>query len=201
MIIMPLEQQLAGLESERQSIQDLMEGLRENSLALFDQIESIKDQIADQKIQQSIKPDWEFLLKNDNGAVSYNELKRQLAKFGLETGSYNPETNQMVVQISLKSNDSDGLHLAHDGLNEVIPHINAAFGYKFIKIIDHTLSEHGSYDFRIYEEQHNQFKLMITRWHRESLVYESDNLMDVLAYIQKHHHRDSPKEDYLDDSY
>ena len=190
MIIMPLEQQLAGLESERQSIQDLMEGLRENSLALFDQIESIKDQIADQKIQQSIKPDWEFLLKNDNGAVSYYELKRQLAKFGLETGSYNPETNQMVVQISLKSNDSDGLHLAHDGLNEVIPHINAAFGYKFIKIIDHTLSEHGSYSLRVYEDDVKSFKLTVTRWHRESVVYESDNLMDVLVYIQKHHHRD-----------
>ena len=190
MIIMSLEQQLAGLESERQSIQDLMEGLRENSLALFDQIESIKDQIADQKIQQSIKPDWEFLLKNDNGTVAYNELKRQLEKFGLETGSYNPETNQMVVQISLKSNDSDGLHLAHDGLNEVIPHINAAFGYKFIKIIDHTLSEHGSYSLRVYEDDVKSFKLTVTRWHRESVVYESDNLMDVLTYIQKHHHRD-----------
>ena len=187
---MTLEQQLAGLESERQSIQDLMEGLRENSLALFDQIESIKDQIADQKIQQSIKPDWEFLLKNNNGTVSYNELKRQLEKFGLETGSYNSETDQMVVHMSLKFNDADGLHLVHDGLNEVIPHIIPSFGYKSIDIVDYTLSEHGSYSFRIYEEQHNQFKLMITRWHRESLVYESDNLMDVLAYIQKHHHRD-----------
>ena len=190
MIIMTPEQQLATLQSERQSIQNLIEGLREKSLALFDQIESIKDQIAEQKIQQSNEPDWEFLLKNDNGTVSYNELKRQLAKFGLETGSYNPETNQMVVQISLKSNDVDGLKLAHDGLNEVIPHIIPSFGYKSIDIVDYTLSEHGSYDFRIYEEQHNQFKLMITRWHRESLVYESDNLMDVLAYIQKHHHRD-----------
>lgn len=198
---MTLEQQLAGLESERQSILDLMEGLRENSLALFDQIESIKDQIADQKIQQSIEPDWEFLLKNDNGTVAYNELKRQLEKFGLETGSYNPETNQMVVQISLKSNDVDGLKLAHDGLNEVIPHIIPSFGYKSIKIIDHTLSEHGSYSLRVYEDDVKSFKLTVTRWHRESVVYESDNLMDVLAYIQKHHHRDSPKEDYLDDSY
>ena len=136
--------------------------------------------------------DWEFLLKNDNGAVAYNELKRQLEKFGLETGSYNPETNQMVVQISLKSNDSDGLHLAHDGLNEVIPHIIPSFGYKFIKIIDHTLSEHEPYGVHIYEEEHNRFKLMITRWHRESVVYESDNLMDVLVYIQKHHHSDDP---------
>ena len=198
---MTLEQQLATLESERQSIRDLMEGLREKSLVLFDQIESIKDQIAEQKIQQSSEPDWEFLLKNDNGTVAYKELERQLEKFGLETGSYYPETNQMVVQISLKSNDVDGLKLAHDGLNEVIPHIIPSFGYKFIKIIDHTLSEHGSYGFRIYEEGHNRFKLMITRWHRESVVYESDNLMDVLVYIQKHHHRDSPKEDYLDDSY
>lgn len=198
---MTLEQQLAGLESERQSILDLMEGLRENSLVLFDQIESIKDQIADQKIQQSIKPDWEFLLKNDNGTVAYNELKRQLEKFGLETGSYNPETNQMVVQISLNSNDFDGLHLVHDGLNEVIPHINTVFGYKFIDIIDYTLSEYGSYSLRVYEDDVKSFKLTVTRWHRESVVYESDNLMDVLAYIQKHHHRDSPKEDYLDDSY
>ena len=190
MIIMSLEQQLATLESERQSIQNLIEGLREESLALFDQIESIKDQIADQKIQQSIEPDWEFLLKNNNGTVAYNELKRQLAKFGLETGSYNPETNQMVVQISLKSNDSDGLHLAHDGLNEVIPHLNAAFGYKFIVIIDYTLSEHGSYSLRVYEDDVKSFKLTGTRWHCESVVYESDNLMDVLAYIQKHHHRD-----------
>ena len=187
---MTLEQQLAALESERQSIQDLMAGLREKSLVLFDQIEFIKDQIAEQKIQQSSEPDWEFLLKNDNGTVAYNELKRQLEKFGLETGSYNPETNQMVVQISLKSNDSDGLHLAHDGLNEVIPHINAAFGYKFIKIIDHTLSEHGSYSLRVYEDDVKSFKLTVTRWHRESVVYESDNLMDVLTYIQKHHHRD-----------
>lgn len=198
---MTLEQQLAALESERQSIRDLMEGLRENSLVLFDQIESIKDQIADQKIQQSIKPDWEFLLKNDNGTVAYNELKRQLEKFGLETGSYNPETNQMVVQISLKSNDSDGLHLAHDGLNEVIPHIIPSFGYKFIDIIDYTLSEHGSYNLRVYEDDAKSFKLTVTLWHRELVVYESDNLMDVLTYIQKHHHRDSPKEDYLDDSY
>ena len=190
MIIMTLEQQLAVLESERQSIQNMTEGLREKSLALFDQIESIKDQIAEQKLQQSIKPDWEFLLKNNNGTVSYNELKRQLAKFGLETGSYNPETNQMVVQISLKSNDSDGLHLAHDGLNEVIPHIIPTFGYKYINIIDYTLSEHGSYSLRVYEDDVKSFKLTVTRWHRESVVYESDNLMDVLAYIQKHHHRD-----------
>ena len=198
---MTLEQQLATLESERQSIQSVIEGLRENSLALFDQIQSIKDQIAEQKIQQSNEPDWQFLLKNDNGAVAYKELKQQLAKFGMNTGCYNPETHQMVVQIALNSNDFDGLHLVHDGLNEVIPHIIPSFGYKFIKIIDHTLSEHGSYGFRIYEEGHNRFKLMITRWHRESVVYESDNLMDVLVYIQKHHHRDDPKEDYLDGSY
>ena len=190
MIIMSLEQQLATLESERQSIQNLIEGLRENSLALFDRIESIKDQIAEQKLQQSNEPDWQFLLKNDNGTVAYKELKQQLEKFGLETGSYNPETNQMVVQISLKSNDSDGLHLAHDGLNEVIPHINAVFGYKYINIIDYTLSEHGSYSLRVYEDNVKSFKLTVDRWHRESVVYESDNLMDVLAYIQKHHHRD-----------
>ena len=186
---MSLEQQLATLESERQSIQNLIEGLREKSLALFDQIEFIKDQIAEQKLQQSIKPDWEFLLKNNNGTVAYNELKRQLAKFGMDTGYYNSETDQMVVQISLKSNDTDGLKLVHDGLNEVIPHIIPSFGYKFIDIFEHTLSEDGSYSLRIYEKEHNQFKLMVTRWHRESLVYESDNLMDVLAYIQKHHHR------------
>ena len=190
MIIMSLEQQLATLESERQSIQNLIEGLRENSLALFDRIESIKDQIAEQKLQQSNEPDWQFLLKNDNGTVAYKELKQQLEKFGLETGSYNPETNQMVVQISLKSNDSDGLHLAHDGLNEVIPHINAVFGYKYINIIDYTLSEHGSYSLRVYEDNVKSFKLTVDRWHRESVVYESDNLMDVLAYIQKHHYRD-----------
>ena len=199
---MTLEQQFATLQSERQSIQNMMEGLREKSLVLFDQIEFIKDQIAEQKIQQSSEPDWEFLLKNDNGTVAYNELKRQLEKFGLETGSYNPETNQMVVQISLKFNDVDGLKLAHDGLNEVIPHIIPSFGYKFIDIVDYTLSEYGSYSLRIYARRlRNQFKLMVTRWHRESVVYESDNLMDVLVYIQKHHHRDSPKEDYLDDSY
>lgn len=198
---MTLEQQLATLESERQSIRDLMEGLREKSLALFDQIESIKDQIAEQKIQQSINPDWQFLLKNDNGTVAYKELKRQLEKFGLETGSYNPETNQMVVQISLKSNDHEGLKLVYAGLIGLIPHINAAFGYKFIDIIDYTLSEHGSYSLRVYENDVKSFKLTVTRWHRESVVYESDNLMDVLAYIQKHHHRDSPKEDYFDDPY
>lgn len=190
MAILQSERQLAALQSERQSIQDLVEGLREKSLALFDQIQSIKDQIAEQKLQQSIKPDWEFLLKNDNGTVAYKELEQQLAKFGLETGSYNPETNQMVVQISLKSNDFDGLHLVHDGLNEVIPHIIPKFGYKFIDIFEHTLSEDGAYSLHIYEKEHNQFKLMITRWHRESVVYESDNLMDVLAYIQKYHHRD-----------
>ena len=198
---MTLKQQLAALQSERQSIQNVIEGLREKSLALFDRIESIKDQIAEQKIQQSNEPDWRFLLKNDNGTVAYKELKQQLAKFGMDTGCYNPETHQMVVQIALNSNDFDGLHLVHDGLNEAIPHIIPSFGYKFIKIIDHNSSEHGPYGLHIYEEEHNQFKLMITRWHRESVVYESDNLMDVLAYIQKHHHRDSPKEDYLDDSY
>ena len=45
--ILQSERQLATLQSERQSIQDLVEGLREKSLALFDQIQSIKDQIAD----------------------------------------------------------------------------------------------------------------------------------------------------------
>lgn len=130
------------------------------------------------------------MLKNDNGAVAYNELKRQLEKFGLETGSYDPETNQMVVQISLNSNDHEGLKLVYAGLIGLIPHINAAFGYKFIDIIDYTLSEHGSYSLRVYENDVKSFKLTVTRWHRESVVYESDNLMDVLAYIQKHHHRD-----------
>lgn len=129
-------------------------------------------------------------MKNDNGAVAYNELKRQLEKFGLETGSYDPETNQMVVQISLNSNDHEGLKLVYAGLIGLIPHINAAFGYKFIDIIDYTLSEHGSYSLRVYENDVKSFKLTVTRWHRESVVYESDNLMDVLAYIQKHHHRD-----------
>ena len=187
---MSLEQQLATLESERQSIQNLIEGLREKSLALFDQIESIKDQIADQKIQQSIEPDWEFLLKNNNGTVAYKELERQLAKFGMDTGCYNSETDQMVVQISLKSNDYEGLKLVHAGLVELIPHIIPTFGYKYINVIDYTLSEHGSYSLRVYEDDVKSFKLTVTRWHRESVVYESDNLMDVLAYIQKHHHRD-----------
>ena len=73
---MILEQQLAALESERQSIQSAIEALRKNSLTLFDQIQSIKDQIAEQKLQQSIKPDWEFLLKNDNSIqLSFTDLK------------------------------------------------------------------------------------------------------------------------------
>ena len=201
---MSLEQQLAALESERQSIRDLMEGLREKSLTLFDQIESIKDQIADQKIQQSNEPDWEFLLKNDNGTVAYKELERQLEKFGLETGSYNPETNQMVVQIALNSNDHEGLKLVYAGLIGLIPHINSAFGYKFIDIIDYTLSEYGSYSLyslRVYENDVKPFKLTVARWHRESVVYESENLIDVLMYIQKHHPRDISECEYQDDSY
>lgn len=53
------------------------------------------------------------------------------------------------------------------------------------------INEQGLGDtLRVYEADIKPFKLTVTRWHRESVVYESDNLMDVLAYIQKHHYRD-----------
>lgn len=146
------------------------------------------DKIAD-------KPNWKFILEeNGVGSRSKNNRRRELLLnlLDCEGGGFYPEINQAAVRISLIKGKKESLEKTYNGLLKILPFIKIHPQYdgKIISILEHTLSNGGSYHLHINEKQ-NKYELD----HSYAEAKEFPSLLDALKYIQENHWYKSSEED------
>jgi len=119
------------------------------------------------------------------------KVKRKLTEEYLKSlnlfysGSYWTDTNQSVVRIQLYKNDNEYTEKVRDGILEVLPYIKIGEnGRKRFSIFEYTLSYSHSY-YLEYEEDKKMFHLADNRHYVRS---SSEDLMEVLKYIQLNHY-------------
>lgn len=116
---------------------------------------------------------------------TYSHALYKYFNYAKADGCYNRETNQSIVSFTAyKKHD---LIKQYNELSLWIPYIktqNDKDGkeYKYIGVIDRTLSEGGIYQIHIYDD-YVQFG--ITRWGHYDDLKRFDNLLDCVKYIQK----------------
>jgi len=151
----------------------------------------------DKKASQK-RMDWAWLLRWDwqDSTDKHTFRDTKLREIGLSTSGYFRDLEQSQVRIALVKNDPKSLPATIKGLNKVLKHIKPIKGsYKQIDIFDHTLSEGGVYRLMVSEEK-SKYKIQITRYHREEILHEFNNLKEALALIQKkYYYEDADAED------
>lgn len=104
---------------------------------------------------------------------------------GLYRSGTNSETGQSVIQVSFSPNKPAKNAKVLESLRKCLPYIKpCAGGYKYVDLIENSLSEHGSYNLHIYSE--NDVKLSFTRYGRESIT-DLGTLDQAAEYIARRH--------------
>ena len=189
-----IDEELAELEAKRAVICAQISKLTEQSAALYDQCQKLREEIAEREIAKSDRPNWPFLLKEQNSMVMYRALDKALHEFGMSSSGYRSATMQRAIQISLYKYHPESaakLQKTLEGLEKVLPYIEPIEGWRIIAILESTLSEHGVFDLYVGEKA---CELRKTVYGRERTVFKANSLLEALEYIQKHHPYDSKDE-------
>lgn len=190
-----IDEELAELEAKRAVICAQISKLTEQSAALYDQCQKLREEIAEREIAKSDQPNWLFLLKEQNSMVALRALEKALREFGMSSFGYRPATMQRIVKISLYKHHAESairLQKTLEGLQKILPYIEPIEGWKVINILESTLSEYGVFDLYVGEKTCEVRK---TTYGRERIVFKASSLLEALEYIQKHHPYDSEDED------
>jgi hypothetical protein len=155
----------------------------------YDKIVKLKKKI-NKRIIDSINTSeiipWELLLDCDHYDNTLNKFANELLnKYGISTFGYNIDTNQIIIKICLHQNKPEQIDKLLKGLNIILPFIKLNDkGYKYIDLLESTLSEYGSYWLKI----DDKFNLMTTVYNRDNLIYSSNSLEELIKYIQHNHY-------------
>ena len=190
-----IDEELAELEAKRAVICEGIGKLYDQSAALYDQCQKLREEIAEREIAKSDQPNWPFLLKEQNSMVAYRALDKALREFGMSSSGYRIATMQRAIQISLYKYHPESaakLQKTLEGLQKVLPYVEPIFDWKVINILESTLSEHGVFDLYVGEKT---CELRKTVYGSERTVFKADSLLEALEYIQKHHSYDGEDED------
>lgn len=99
-----------------------------------------------------------------------------------EAGSYWVDTGQSCVRVVLYRDNDEITEKVHDGLLVILPYIKPLQdGKKSFDIFEHTLSKNYSFYLRVSEND----KLFEVETHTKDVWKSSNDLMEVLKYIQK----------------
>ena len=190
-----IDDELAELEAKRAVICEQMGKLYEQSAALYDQCQKLREEIAERELAKSGQPNWPLLLEEQNSMVTYKALDKTLREFWMSSSGYRPATMQRVVKISLYKHHAESttrLQKTLEGLQKILPYVKPIDGWKIIGIFESTLSEHGTFNLHVGEKTCEVRK---TTYGSERLVFKADSLLKALEYIQKHHPYDSEDEE------
>ena len=190
-----IDEELAELEAKRAVICAQISKLTEQSAALYDQCQKLREEIAEREIAKSDQPNWPFLLKEQNSMVAYRALGKALAKYEMMSSGYRPTTMQRVIQISLYRHHPESaakLEKTFNGLQKILPYIEPIDGWKIVDILESTLSASGSYNLYVGEKV---CELRKCSYGSERVIFKASSLLEALEYIQKHHPYDGEDED------
>ena len=139
--------------------------------------------------------DWGWLLDQSRDTIeAYAALTSELAKFDLRHSGYLPKTMQRVIQISVgEKDDADKISLKMKGIQTVLPYLTPISdpdldGQEavYFDLMEHTLSEYGSYSIR-YIPETKEWKLLVSVYGQVRLVHTSPNLDSFMIFIQNSH--------------
>ncbi len=110
---------------------------------------------------------------------------------------YNEKTKQYEIEIVINksASDEDLIALSNVLLNHVLPHTKSYESkleidefkglIKCLPISEYSLCEDGVYN--VIQNGKGGFAILLTRYHRNSLVYQSNSLVNVLKEIRQHY--------------
>ena len=182
-----IDEELAELEAKRAVICEEISKLYDQSAALYDQCQKLREEIAEREIAKSDQPNWPFLLKEQNSMVALRALEKALGKYGMMSSGYRFATMQRAIQISLYKYHPESaakLQKTLEGLEKVLPYIEPIEGWRIISVFESTLSEHGVFDLYVGEKT---CELRKTTYGSQRVVFKVNSLLEALEYIQKHH--------------
>ena len=148
--------------------------------------------------------DWAFLLENGSassktryeaGNKALEELMGRKHGLALAFSGYNPETGQRNLRISLERSKPELTRRVHAALEQLLPFVKktdpatserpGAFAYKFVDIMEASLSANGSY-FLVIDEDVGRYEVYRSRLSASGLVHTASSLMNLLTYVQEH---------------
>lgn len=198
-MIKKLEKQIRDKESRRSELFKLKEPIDKELESLYEDIKNLKEEITKAKLKQemSFEEKFEYLMFEDgigSDMERYNAAQKMLSDMGFHMGGYSPHSNQKCVQLMLYKGVNDNLKEVYDNFTKILPLIkpNTDKGEKRFKLFEHTLSEDGVYEL-VFDG--NMIKLVVWRYHRESMIKEWDKLKDALLYCQEYHYYESSLDD------
>ena len=128
--------------------------------------------------------DWPYLLAEGQGMAHYRSCQAALDELGLESAGYYQETQQRCVRIRLFRHKPEQPAQIAKSLAILLPHlIPVRDDWCWISISDHRLSENGSYSLWLKKDGCTA-RCVHTRYGRETILVEADNLLSVLQYVQ-----------------
>jgi len=186
------QEKLNGLEERRKELFELQEPINRELETNYEKIEKVKNEIGKILIEKN-PCDWELLLEEKGGQAIYDQYNKELRRRGLIGGGYFPETGQRCIKISLIKNSEDSYDNTIRALLEILPFVKPLTketdaGYKYIGILESTISEHGVYFFLIDDEKNKvEYKLMKTIYGRTSELKKFNSLSKAIKYVQENH--------------
>lgn len=175
------------LGQKRIELQQKLDDLRTEQNILLNKMTPILsklktiNELLDSKTLNSDDP--QALLEKFPETESRRKLfKEYVESLGLsEAGSYWVDTNQSCVRIALYKNNDEITKKAHDGILKILPYMKPLKdGKKTFDIFEHTLSRSYSYYLKVTDD-----KLFEVTVHTNDVWKSSEDLMEILTYIQK----------------
>lgn len=148
------------------------------------------DELVVRKMARGV--DYQLLLQAfPDSQVTYKLLREELVKFNLHNGGYWPQTQQRAVVVRFTKEDREENNNQINGLLTILPHIipiddasSELNGCRLIDIMEHTLSENGSYKFGVREDN---TVILLTQRYGTATVTELGEFYQAMKYIQQNH--------------
>ena len=185
------EKELAELEAKRAVICAQIGKLSDEAVALYDQCQKLREEIAERELAKSNQPNWPLLLKEQDSTVIYKALDKALYEFEMSSFGYRPATMQRVVNVSLYKHHPESakkLEKTFNGLQKVLPYIEPIEGWRIINIFESSLSQHGVFNLYVGEKT---CELRKTVYGSERVVFKANSLLEALEYTQQNHPYDN----------
>lgn len=210
-----LKSKIEELSKEKEQVLSQMEPIKDKAIALYNEIESLKIEIAKIESVEINMPEMteddriKFYLHNDGdtkGMEHYKAKEQFWQDMGFWTDGYYPAIEQQGLKVILYKDKSTNQQTI-ESISKVLPHMKTVEGIdntrpniKVFGIFEHTLSEYGSYSL-FFDTDSEEWVVSIISWHRRRDVYVTKSLEDVINYISENHSYDCPESEDESDDY
>lgn len=188
-----LDKEIKSIEARRKKLFALKKPIEVELGTTYDKLEALKSERDNLVINEgwsTAEEEMQFYLFED-GLVSGERYKKRSKYWddkGLWHTGYRPEVNQVALKVMLYQ-DGRNFDLTLNSVKELIPHLTSikSVDAKVIGIFEHNLSENGSFELRIKDDDGGyQYQIVRSYYRVESVEAIYKDLESALKYIQEH---------------